>query len=135
MKTFFYANNMDNCSECCWQLCPRRYLSQLQVHNVMHDIQPYSSEFISHHCMDGMPRHGDIIILYAENQEELERIIAHQDSFDGMKKILVIGDPEGIDGDRYHRLEPRFITMAKRPVDEVDAVVRRMKNGLQSKGV
>lgn len=73
------------------------------------------------------PRNGDIIILYAENPKQLDTMIAIRDGFDGLKKILVVADPEGGDGAKYHMLTPRYITQAERSIDELEAVIRKMK--------
>ena len=131
MKTFFYANQMSNCTRCSWQTCAQRYLSRLQAADELTGILTLTGDSSSLSSVEeGTPRHGDIIILYAENRAELERIIARKDVFDGMKKILVVADSDGIDGGRYHSLGPRFITKARRSIEEVDAVVRRMKSGM-----
>ncbi len=129
MKTFFYsANTSDSCSDCHWQICPQRYLAKLRKNSGLQDIHSISGKlsFFSP-PLNTTPRNGDIIIIYAQNSKDLDTVIAMRDGFDGLKKILVVADPSGVDGDRYHMLAPRFITQAQRNIDELDAVIRKMK--------
>lgn len=129
MNTFFYSvNTSDSCSDCHWQICPQRYLAKLRNINGLQEIQPISGKlsFFSP-PLSTTPRSGDIIVLYAQTSKELDAMIAMKDGFDGLKKILVVADSSGVDGDRYHMLAPRFITQAQRNIDELDAVIRKMK--------
>lgn len=73
------------------------------------------------------PRNGDIVILYAENSAQIDAMIAAREGFDGLKKILVVADSAGVDGDKYHMLAPRFITQAERSIGELEAVIEKMK--------
>jgi hypothetical protein len=129
MKTFFYsANTSDGCSDCHWQICPRRYLAKLRNIDGLQEIEPISGKlFFFSPRLNTTPKNGDIIVLYAQNSRDLDEMIAMRDGFDGLKKILVVADSSGVDGDRYHMLAPRFITQAQRSIDELDAVIRKMR--------
>ncbi len=128
MNTFFYSiNTSDSCSDCRWQICPQRYLAKLRKLNGLQKIQSISGKLTFSPPLNTAPRNGDIVILYAENSEELNAMIAMRDGFDGLKKILVVADSSGVEGDRYHMLAPRFITQAQRNIDELEAVISKMK--------
>lgn len=128
MRMFFYSIKKSDCGTGCrWQVCPQRYLAKLKTINGLQNIHPIFGEvaYVSP-PLDASPRNGDIIILYAENTQEIDAMIAARDGFDGLKKILVVADSEGVDGDKYHMLAPRFITQAQRHIGELEAVIRKM---------
>jgi hypothetical protein len=128
MRTFFYSIKKSACGAGChWQKCPQRYLARLQTIEGLRNIRPIFGKiaYVSP-PLETIPRNGDIVILYAENARELDVIIAARDGFDGLKKILVVADSAGVDGDRYHMLAPRFITQAQRNIDELEAVIQKM---------
>jgi hypothetical protein len=129
MRTFFYSIKKSDCgSDCHWQVCPQRYLAKLRTINGLQKIRPIFGQipYISLPS-DTTPRNGDIVILYAENSQQLDMIIAAREGFDGLKKILVVADSAGADGDKYHMLAPRFITQAERNIGELEAVILKMK--------
>lgn len=129
MRTFFYSIKKSDCgSDCHWQVCPQRYLAQLRTMKALHNIRPISGQLHSVSSpLSVTPRNGDIVILYAENSRQIDTMIAARDGFDGLKKILVVADSAGIDGDKYHMLAPRFITQAERNIGELEAVIEKMK--------
>lgn len=129
MKTFFYSIKKSNCgANCHWHVCPQRYLAQLKTMKALRNIRPLFGKLSAlSPLLPTSPRNGDIIILYAENAEHIDTMIATRDGFDGLKKILVVADSAGVDGDKYHMLAPRFITQAERNMDELEAVIEKMK--------
>ncbi|MGB3210984.1 MAG: hypothetical protein WBB19_09800 [Desulforhopalus sp.] len=133
MRTFFYSVKKSNCGERChWQVCSQKYLSRLRAMQGLENIHTLFGEiFYRSPPLDTTPRNGDIIILYAESAKELDVMIAARDGFDGLRRILVVADPMGVDGQKYHLLAPRFITQAQRNVGELEAVVRKMKRNGQ----
>jgi hypothetical protein len=129
MRTFFYSIKKTDCdSNCHWQVCPQRYLAKLRTIDGLQDIRPIFGKipYISP-PLDTTPRNGDIVILYAENSRQLDMIIEAREGFDGLKKILVVADSAGGDGDKFHMLAPRFITQAERNIGELEAVILKMK--------
>jgi hypothetical protein len=129
MRTFFYSIKKSACgSDCHWQVCPQRYLAKLRTINGLQNIRPIFGKiaYVSP-PLDTTPRNGDIVILYAENSQQLDMIIAAGEGFDGLKKILVVADSAGADGDKCHMLAPRFITQADRNIGELEAVILKMK--------
>ncbi|MCP4339798.1 MAG: hypothetical protein GY799_13130 [Desulfobulbaceae bacterium] len=129
MRIFFYSVKKSNCSTGCqWQVCPQRYLAKLRTINGLQSICPIFGEIsYASQALAVTPRNGDLIILYAEDIKEIDAMIAARDGFDGLKKILVVADSAGVDGDKYHMLAPRFITQAQRNISELEAVIQKMK--------
>ncbi len=128
-RIFFYSIQKTDCSsDCHWLVCPQRYLARLRTIGGLQNIQPIFGEiaYVSPPS-DTFPRSGDIVILYAKNSSELNTIIATGDGFDGLRKILVMADSAGIKGEMYHKLAPRYITQAERNIDELEAVIERMR--------
>lgn len=76
------------------------------------------------------PKLGDIIVLFAKDQQDLDRLIIEKDRFEGLKRILVVAETRGIADSRYHELAPRYITQAKRSCHEVESVIQKMKQQL-----
>lgn len=129
MTTFFFSMNEADCSSGCrWQTCPQRYLSELRKRDGLGNILTLFGE---RSCLSPalcrVPRTGDLIILYAKDLQDLEAMIDAGDIFDGLKKILVVADPAGVDDRKYHMLAPRYITHAGRNIAELEAVIRKMK--------
>ena len=134
MKKFFYAVKKSACgSDCRYHTCSHRYLARLQKINGLETILPLFGDvtYVSP-PLETTPRHGDLIILYAENTRDLDMMIAARDDFDGLKKILVMADSTGINGDKYHMLAPRFITQVERDMRELEAVVQKMNGHVHS---
>ncbi len=77
------------------------------------------------------PQLGDIVVLFVQNDAELTIMNRSCDCFDGMKKLLVVGDSAGIDGSMYHQLSPRYITQASRAVEELGQVIENMKTPIK----
>lgn len=129
MKTYFYSVNGSRCvDQCSYLSCPSRYLSNLQQLIRLDIVCALDgSSDGTNISPEAYPRFGDIIILFAKNSEDLEDIIKARESFEGLKRILVVGETGGIDDSRYHKLGPRFITDIKRPLGELESVITRMK--------
>lgn len=129
MMTFFFSMNETDCSSGCrWRTCPQRYLSALRRIDGLHNIRTL---FGVHSCISPapgrFPQNGDLIILYARDRQDLDAMIRAGDIFDGLKKILVLADPEGVDGRKYHMLAPRYITQAGRNIAELEAVINNIQ--------
>lgn len=128
MKTFFYSVHEERCRDrCSYQTCPRRYLARLQNIIRQSDICRLEGEILHlYGPSETSPHHGDIIILYAEDGHDLEQFISARDRFEGLRRILVLGEEGGIDVSRYHKLAPRYITCAERSPTELGSVIEKM---------
>jgi hypothetical protein len=128
MRTFFFSTKKENCgSDCRWWICPQRYYEALRKIDGLRNIETLGeapSCFVQ--IPEKSPRNGDLIILYAMDLSDLDAMVRVKESFDGLKKILVVADPAGGDDRKYHLLEPRYITQAERNITELEAVIHKM---------
>ncbi|MFH0783194.1 MAG: hypothetical protein V2B20_14760 [Pseudomonadota bacterium] len=133
MRTFFFSATKENCStDCRWQICPQRYLAALQDIAGLQDIEPLGEGYSCFlRISEKSPKNGDLVILYAKDQYDLEALVRVRELFDGLKRILVVADPACGDDRKYHLLEPRYITQAGRNLAEMEAVVHRMAGSVQ----
>ncbi|WP_458774667.1 hypothetical protein [Desulforhopalus sp. 52FAK] len=134
MKTFFYTVTSPRCAENCnFNTCSKRYFNKLQA-------QKYGGEYYALEgpitfgiqSVSGFPQHGDIVVLFVQNSEELCLMNSSSECFEGMKKLLVVADASGIDGTMFHKLSPRYITQASRTVEELGQVIEKMKIPINS---
>jgi len=122
MRIFFYTNTDGNCAgHCRWQRCGMRYLHLLRGHDELGEITDLGKRAAATPCSE------DLVILYADGEEALDRLVGGRDRFEGVRKILVLGDEGQGDDRKYHLLEPRYITQAERSLNELAAVIGKMK--------
>jgi hypothetical protein len=74
-------------------------------------------------------RSGDIIILYAENREDIDRLISIKDFFDAFRVILIVGEQGLIQYGRHYILNPRYTMAVDENMNRLDAVIDRMVAG------
>lgn len=123
MRIFFFTNTDNKCAgQCHWQRCGERYLHLLRRHDELGEITD-----LGRRSTGATPCCGDLVILYADDQEALDRLVGGRERFEGMRKILVLGETESGDDRKYHLLEPRYITQAERSLSELAAVIGKMK--------
>ncbi|MBU1568006.1 MAG: hypothetical protein KJ630_20585 [Proteobacteria bacterium] len=128
MRTFFFSTLKESCgADCRWRNCPQRYLAALRKNDGLRNIVTLGE---AHSCLsriaDESPKHGDVVILYVKDVDDLDKMVSARESFEGLKKILVVADLAGADDKKYHLLEPRYITQAGRNIAELEAVIDRM---------
>lgn len=123
MRIFFFATRINDCSRGCrWQFCSERYLHDLRRVGGLGEITA-----LGPHDPGIAPQSSDVVILYADGEAALDRLVGGRDRFEGMRKILVLGDQGRGDHRKYHLLEPRYITQAERSLSELAAVIGKMK--------
>jgi hypothetical protein len=128
MRTFFFSTEKQNCSsDCRWWICPHRYFAALRKIDSLSNIETLGeAPTCFAQLPEKAPKNGDLIILYATDLSDLDAMVQVKESFDGLKKILVIADPADGDDRKYHLLEPRYITQAGRNIAELEAVIHKM---------
>ena len=77
-------------------------------------------------------RSGDILILYAEDQEDIDNLVALENFLDNFRIILIAGTESLLAFNRYHNLAPRYTTVIDRGLEQVGAVVGRLCTQAQS---
>lgn len=125
MRTFFYSIQASDCArDCDWQNCPERYYSQLKAANQEYDFSKI--EDMVYTKVQFYPRWGDVIILFVSTQKDMEQILCQKELFEGLKKIIVVADPNSISAGECHKLRPSFITSTCRDIHEITAVIERI---------
>ncbi len=122
----------ENCgTDCRWRICPQRYLAALRKIDGLRNIATLGEIPTCFSWLpEKAPKNGDLIILYAKDLSDLDTMVSARESFDGLKKILVVADPAGADDRKYHLLEPRYITQAGRHIAELEAVIHKMAGSI-----
>lgn len=130
MNTFFYAatapachNNSD--SGCDYASCSRRCLSLLESLPRLaglNILQPGS-------CLKTVgsmaARSGDIMILYAACDKDIDFLLEIREHFDPYRVILVAGGKHLIDG-RHYSLAPRYTISLDQDLSQLEDVLARM---------
>lgn len=75
---------------------------------------------------DMKTRNGDLMILYAGTNHDLEELAANKDVFEEFKIILIVGDMDCVEGGKCHLLNPRYITSLGGDAAELNAVIEKM---------
>ena len=71
-------------------------------------------------------RSGDLVILYAGNERELEELVSIKDVFETFRIILIVGQERYVNQEQCHLLNPRYITSVARNGVGLNAVVGKM---------
>jgi len=133
MNTFFYAASSSRCRDNCnHKTCSRRCLFLLNQIPSLQDlyILPGGSKLQTPNSME--LRSGDILILYAEDQEDIDNLVALENFLDNFRIILIAGTESLLAFNRYHNLAPRYTTVIDRGLEQVGAVVGRLCTQAQS---
>ncbi len=118
MNIFFYTT-------CKSALC-EHYLTQLQMLAGFKDLTvlPEGSCFKTHLALN--LRSGDLIILFAANSQELEKLIELQPEYAEFRILVVLGDNDPMTIQRAHLLSPRFIACKNNNIKEIEAIAKRL---------
>lgn len=130
MKTFYYTAASSHCHDKCdYHTCQRRCLSILDTLTTIDDLKvlPSGSRFNTPSSME--LRSGDIIILYAEDKKDLDTLLAQRDFFETFRIILIVGSDHLVQYGSHHTLKPRYTTTLRRDMNQLSAVLDRMKAG------
>ena len=127
MNTYFYAASASKCQESCsYQTCSRRCLSLLEDVRNSSDmvILPGGSRLQTPTSME--LRSGDILILYAGDNDDLDALVSIKDIFDTFKIILIVGEDSLIQNGQHYRLTPHYTATLGKDTDKLGAVIDRM---------
>lgn len=133
MNTFFYAASSSRCRDNCnYKTCSRRCLSLLNAIPALQDlfILPGGSKLQTPNSME--LRSGDVLILYAEDQEDIDSLVALENFFGNFRIILIAGTDSLLAFNRHHRLTPRYTTVVDQGLEKVGAVIGRLCAQTQS---
>ncbi len=118
MNTFFYAAaESKHCQD---------VVKRLKTFSQLRDLTalPCGSRFTSFEAL--RLRSGDLIFLFADNEDHLEELIALRSDFEGFRIILILLEPRADTVRKSHLLRPRFIVGAKENWDELEAIVDKI---------
>lgn len=106
-----------------------RYLNKLREHMGTQNIEAISGDppGSNHISPSRIPTSSDLLIMFVKNSLELDTLISTKQSFEGVRKVLVLAQSDQADSKKYHALVPRYITQANRDIDELMAVIGKMK--------
>ncbi len=127
MNTFFYSAADTRCSgNCEYKTCSKRCLSLLSRQSFAQDIKvlPAGSCLKTPNSME--LRSGDILLLYAANQEEIDQLVAIGDNFDTFRVVLIIGAEDLTNIQGYYSLKPRYTARLHTNMDRLGNVIARM---------
>ena len=130
MNTYFYPAKPLNCGNTCnYPTCSRKCLSLLTDQQELNGLRvlPGGSQFKSPRSME--LRSGDIVILYAETETDLEALVAIQDFLETFRIILIVADSTLLRNGRYHSLKPRFTTQIGENIDKLGSIISRILSG------
>lgn len=127
MNTFFYAASSSRCRDNCnYSTCSRKCLFLLDQIPTLQDlyILPGGSKLQTPNAME--LRSGDILILYAENQEDIDSLVALENFLGNFRIILIAGTDSLLETNRHHSLTPRYTTVVDQGLERVGAVIDRL---------
>ncbi len=127
MNTFYYAASTFECNGSCQYLtCPKRCLSALKTITALEGlvVLPGGSRLKTPLSMN--LRSGDLVILYARGWGDLEELLLIREMFDTFKVVLILGDEDFGEYDKFHLLNPRYIATSWKRIGELDSVINRI---------
>lgn len=72
-------------------------------------------------------RNGDVMILFAATERELETLLAMHDKFEEFRVILILGNHTPKFVANSHILKPRYITSANNDIVNLEKVISKMQ--------
>lgn len=119
MNLFFYASAKSQFAEqFSRQLLKREALSSLTV-------LPGGSRLNCDHSLK--LRNGDVMILFAASNQELEDLLAIHDKFEEFRVILILPDRDTETIAVSHILKPRFISFVDSDIRNLEKVIAKMQ--------
>ena len=130
MNAFILTRKNPECpARCCYPFCPERYLARLRGIPCLQRA-PRLVGSLRQQQRHGLPRSGDVLIVFAASHDELSEYLAEQELFESCRVLLVLGD-ERLDSADIFQLCPRYVAYASDALEEIEAVAGRMLQGDQ----
>lgn len=127
MNIFFYAASAAKCRErCSYETCNRKCLALLNKVPVLSHmfIIPAGSKLQTPTSME--LRSGDILILYAGDEDDLADLLKLRGYIDNFRIILIVGKEDLMQAQKHHSLMPRYTTTMTQNIEKLGAVINRM---------
>ena len=127
MNTYFSSSIETSCGEdCFYQSCPEKYLCKLREIPDLLDISYLTSDSLFQPTLSSPLRSGDLLILHAESQEDLEDIVEKRKAVEPFRIILILGESAYQNCRSYHLLNPRYIMTSEQNVSDLKNVVGKI---------
>ncbi len=120
MNLFFYAGEKSiQAKQFTELLLSKDALSSLTV-------LPAGAKLNSDHSLK--LRNGDVMILFAANDSELQHLLTMHDKFEEFRVILILQDHTTETVSMSHTLKPRYVTFAESNITNLEKVISKMQS-------
>ncbi len=130
MNTFFYPAKASHCTEACSYIsCSARCLSRLTDQPFYEKLRLLTggSNLTSPSSLE--LRSGDLIILYAADDDDLDRLCSLKDVFNPFRIILLVAADTLMRHGKHYSLKPRYTTTINDSMAKLNTVIDRMTSG------
>ena len=130
MNTFFYPAKASRCFEACSYIsCSARCLSRLAGQPFYEKLRLLAggSNLTSPSSLE--LRSGDLLILYAADSDDLDRLCSLKDVFTPFRIILLVAEDTLIHHGKHYNLKPRYTSTINNSMTKLNAVIDRMTAG------
>lgn len=129
MNIFFSSSIEKPCSQSCsFQSCPIKYLFKLRELSCFHTINQLPNDSLFNPTLTSPLKSGDLLILHADSQEDLEKLVEKRKIVERFRLILIIDEQAYHNCRSYHLLAPRFIMTTKQDVTVLRDVVGKISD-------
>lgn len=129
MKKYLYQTRENACGgQCQSGVCGEKCTSLLREMCLTLECETLPAGALFKSAASMCLRSGDLVVLYAGNQQELDELIDMREVFEPFRIILIIGTSENIDESKYYQLNPRYITFLEENMNGLEAVIRKMES-------
>ncbi len=127
MNIFFYSARQAKCPNgCAYPDCAKRSFWNLRSLPTLAAAQLLPSGSLFPLSPELHLRCGDLIVVHVADHEELELLLANDQSFAPYRLVLIVSDRVYETSQRYHLLNPRYITTTRQAVSYLEPVIRRI---------
>ena len=99
------------------------FLSKIHPDGTLITLPP-GSEFTSPLCLQ--LRSNDILILFAQDEEEINDLLALRDEYESFRILLVMKNQLQISGSKYPLLTPRFVFYLDSNMDDLPGYLKNL---------
>lgn len=126
MNIYFYTAKQNDCeNDCSYKSCSKRFIHTLQ-HSPEAEIQYITTDSLLTPNMATPLQSDDLIILYINNQANLETLVKNKEMFSHCRLILILNKDIYQNSKNYHQLNPRFITTSEQNPKDLRNVVYKL---------
>lgn len=129
MKTFLYSARKSICQgQCTHEFCICKCVDLLNGLLGVNELVILNSGSRLTCRPSMLLRTGDLIVLYAADDYELDELIVEREVFEPYRVVLILGRDKLFTNVNYHKLNPRYRTSLDGNWQELDSVLLRMSD-------